>query len=163
MCVKQSLSFSYYVVSDSLPFLLLEGLTEAVDKLVQFLAVPTQEVPDVLRAPQAVRLRWADLGGAGLPIQGPGNAQDAVALLLVIVEGLLKQDRDHRRSREAGSQQDLPVLDPDLLDHTDEAGGDDHNETSLSSGVNVPPHTLQEGTIKPKCVHFNMRWRRVPV
>lgn len=106
------------MVSESLPLLLLEGLTEAEDELVQFLGVATQELPDVLHALQAVRRRRAELGRARLHLHGPGDAQDAVALLLVVVEGFLEQDRDRRRSREAGSQQDLPVLDPDLLRYT---------------------------------------------
>lgn len=110
---------SYDVVSESLPLLLLERLTEAVDELLQFLGVAAQELPDVLHAPQAVWRRRVVLGRAGLHLHGPGDAQDAVALLLVVVEGFLKQDGDGRWSWEAGSQQDLPVLDPDLLKDTD--------------------------------------------
>lgn len=109
---------SYYVVSESLPLLLSEGLTEAQDEFVQFLGVSAQELPDLLQALQAVGGRRAELGRARVHLHRPGDAQDAVALLLVVVEGLLKQDGDWRRSREAGSQQDLPVLDPDLLQHT---------------------------------------------
>lgn len=85
---------SYYVVSESLPLLLSEGLTEAVDEFVQFLGVASQELPYVLQALQAVRGRRAQLGRARLLLDGPGDAQDAVALLLVVVEGFLKQDGD---------------------------------------------------------------------
>lgn len=109
--------WSYYVVSESLPLLLFEGLTEAVDEFVQLLGVAAQELPDLLQALQTVWGRWAELTRARLHLDGPGDAQDAVALLLVIVEGFIKQDGDRRRSRKAGSQQDLPVLDPDLLQH----------------------------------------------
>lgn len=105
----------YYVVPESLPLLLPEGLTEALDVLVHLLGVAAQELPDVLQAPQAVRRRRADLGQARVHLHGPGDAQDAVALLPVVVEGLLEQDGDRHWSREPGSQQDLPVLDPDLL------------------------------------------------
>lgn len=105
------------MVSESLPLLLLEGLTEAVDELVQFLSVATQKLPDVLQALQAVGGRRAELGRVGVHLDGPRDAQDAVALLLVVVESFLKQDGDRRRGRGAGSQQDLPVLDPDLLQH----------------------------------------------
>lgn len=52
MSVPESLS--YYVVSESLPLLLLEGLAEALDELVQFLGVAAQELPGVLQALQAV-------------------------------------------------------------------------------------------------------------
>lgn len=45
---KQRNRSSYYVVSESLPLLLLEGLTEALDELVQFLGVAAQELPDIL-------------------------------------------------------------------------------------------------------------------
>lgn len=114
----QGSSFSYDVVSESLLFLLLEGLTEAVDELVQFLGVASQELLNIVQAPQAVRRRRTHLVWAWIHLHGPGDAQDAVALLLVIVEGFLKQDGDHRWIWEAGSQQDLPVLDPDLLQHT---------------------------------------------
>ncbi len=106
------------MVSESLPLLLFEGLTEAVDEFVQFLGVAAQELPDVLQTLQAVGGRRAELVRARVHLDGPGDAQDAVALLLVVVEGFLKQNGDRRRSREAGSQQDLPVLDPDLLQHT---------------------------------------------
>lgn len=105
----------YYVVPESLPLLLPEGLTEALDVLVHLLGVAAQELPDVLQAPQAVRRRRADLGQARVHLHGPGDAQDAVALLPVVVEGLLEQDGDRHWSREPGTQQDLPVLDPDLL------------------------------------------------
>lgn len=113
---------SYYVVSQSLPLLLFEGLTEDLDELVQFLGVAAQELSDVLQALQAVGGRRARLSLAGVPLalagvhlHWSGDAQDAVALLLVVVEGFLKQDGDGRWSGEAGSQQDLPVLDPNIL------------------------------------------------
>lgn len=115
---KQRREVSHYVVSESLPLLLPEGLTEALDESVHFLGVAAQELPDVLQAPQAVRGWRAELGLARVHLHGPGDAQDAVALLLVVVEGFVEQDGDRRRSREAGSQQDLPVLDPDLLQRT---------------------------------------------
>ncbi len=105
------------MVSESLPLLLSEGLTEAVDELVQFLRVAAQELPDVLQTLQAVGWRRAELGWARLHLHRPGDAQDAVALLLVVVEGLIKEDGDRRWSREAGSKQNLPVLDPDFLQH----------------------------------------------
>ena len=50
-------------------------------------------------------------------VDGSGDAQDAVTLLLVVVEGLLKQDRDGGWGLESCAQPDLPVLDTDLLDH----------------------------------------------
>lgn len=113
---------SYYVVSESLPLLLLEGLTEDLDEFVQFLGVAAQELSDVLQALQAVGGRRAQLSLArvhlalaGVHLHWSGDAQDAVALLLVVVEGFLKQDGDGRWSGEAGSQQDLPVLDPNIL------------------------------------------------
>lgn len=113
---------SYYVVPESLPLLLFEGLTEELDEFVQLLAVAAQELPDVLQALQAVGGRRARLslagvrlGLAGVHLHRSGDAQDAVALLLVVVEGFLKQDGDGRRGGEAGSQQDLPVLDPNIL------------------------------------------------
>lgn len=115
---REEENLSYYVVSESLSLLLSEALTEALDELVQFLSVAAEELPDVLHALQAVGGRRAELGRARVHLQGPGDAQDAVALLLVVVKGFVKQDGDRRRSREAGSQQDLPVLDPDLLQHT---------------------------------------------
>lgn len=87
-------SQSYYVVSEPLPLLLFEGLTKAVDELVQFLGVTSQELPDVLQAPQAVGGWRAELGRARIHLNRPGDAQDAVALLLVVVEGFLKQDGD---------------------------------------------------------------------
>lgn len=105
------------MVSESLPLLLPEPLTEALDEFVQFLCMAAQELSDVLQALQAVGGRRAELGRAGLHLHRSGDAQDAVALLQVVVEGFLKQDRDRRGSREAGAQQDLPVLDPDLLKH----------------------------------------------
>lgn len=113
---------SYYVVSEALPLLLFEGLTEDLDEFVQFLAVAAQELSDVLQALQAVGGRRAQLSLAGvhLALAGvhlhwSGDAQDAVALLLVVVEGFLKQDGNGGWSGEAGSQQDLPVLDPNIL------------------------------------------------
>lgn len=115
---REEENLSYYVVSESLSLLLSEALTEALDELVQFLSVAAEELPDVLHALQAVGGRRAELGRARVHLHGPGDAQDAVALLLVVVKGFVKQDGDRRRSREAGSQQDLPVLDPDLLQHT---------------------------------------------
>lgn len=120
--VVRKINQSYYVVSESLPLLLFEGLTEDLDEFVQLLAVAAQELPDVLQALQAVGGRRArlSLAGvhlalAGVHLHWSGDAQDAVALLLVVVEGFLKQDGDGRRSGEAGSQQDLPVLDPNIL------------------------------------------------
>ena len=106
---------AHYVVSESLPLLLPEGLTEALDEPVQFLGMAAQELPDVVQALQAVRRRWAELRLARVHLHGPGDAQDVVALLLVIVEGFVEQDGDRRWSWEAKPQQDLPVLDPDLL------------------------------------------------
>lgn len=94
-------SLSHYVVSESLPLLLLEGLAKALDELVQFLGVAAQELPDVLQALQAIGGRQADICRVGLHLHGPGDAQDAVALLLLIVEGFLKQDGDGCWSREA--------------------------------------------------------------
>lgn len=85
---------SHYVVSESPPLLLSEGLTEALDESVHFLGVAAQELPDVLQALQAVRGRRAELGLARVHLHGPGDAQDAVALLLVVVEGLVEQDGD---------------------------------------------------------------------
>lgn len=110
------------MVSESLPLLLLEGLTEAVDELVQFLGVAAQELPDVLHTLQAVGGRRAEFGGACIHFDRPGDAEDAVALLKLIVEGFLKQDGHRGRSREAGSKQDLPLLNPDLLKHTTRTG-----------------------------------------
>ena len=115
---REEENLSYYVVSESLSLLLSEALTEALDELVQFLSVAAEKLPDVVHALQAVGGRRAELGRARVHLHGPGDAQDAVALLLVVVKGFVKQDGDRRRRREAGSQQDLPVLDPDLLQHT---------------------------------------------
>lgn len=108
------------MVAESLPLLLLEALAEDLDELVQFVGVAAQELPHIFQALQAVRgrgQRWRRLRLrlAGVHLHGPGDAQDAVALLLLVVEGLLKQDGDGGRGREAGAQQDLPVLDPDIL------------------------------------------------
>jgi len=108
------------VVPQPPPLLLPEALVEHQDELVQLLAVAAQEAPDVLQAPQAVRRRRAGGGGrARLRLHGPGDAQDAVALLAGVVEGLLEQDGHRGRRREAGAQQDPAVLDPDLLEHTE--------------------------------------------
>lgn len=103
------------MVAQPLPLLLSEALAEALDQLVQLQRVSAQKLPHVLQTLQAVRGRRAELGRAGLHLHRPGDAQDAVALLLVVVEGLVEQDGDGHRGREAGAQQDLPVLDPDLL------------------------------------------------
>lgn len=69
-------------------------------------------------------------------LYGPGDAEDVVALLLVIVEGLIKQDGDRSQSRKAGSQQDVSVLDPDLLQRED-----NHFISSLS----IKRPTIQTG------------------
>lgn len=82
------------MVSESLPLLLLEGLTEALDELVQFLGVAAQELPDILHTLQAVRRQRVLLCRTLVHVDGPGDAQDAVALLLVVVERFLKQDGD---------------------------------------------------------------------
>lgn len=108
------------MVAKSLPLLLLEALAEDLDEFVQFVGVATQELAHVLQALQAVRRRrqrWRRLRLrlAGVHLHGPGDAQDAVALLLLVVEGLLEQDGDGGWGREAGAKQDLPVLDPDIL------------------------------------------------
>lgn len=84
----------HYVVSESFPLLLSEGLTEALDELVQFLSVMAQEVSDILQALQAVGGRWAELRQAWVRFHGSGDAQDVVALLLVIVEGFVEEDGD---------------------------------------------------------------------
>ena len=83
------------MVSESLPLLLLKGLTKAVDELVQFLGMTAQELLDILQAPQAVRGWRTALSWVLLHFHWPGDAQNAVALLLIIVEGFLKQDGDH--------------------------------------------------------------------
>lgn len=80
------------MVSESLPLLLLEALTEALNELVQFQSMTAQELFDVLHTLQAVRLRHAELGRAGVYLYRPGDAQNAVALLLVIIEGFFKED-----------------------------------------------------------------------
>lgn len=54
------------MVSESLPLLLLEALTEALNELVQFQSMTAQELFDVLHTLQAVRLRHAELGRAGV-------------------------------------------------------------------------------------------------
>lgn len=115
---KSPNSLSYYVVSESLPLLFLEGLTKAQDELVQFLGVAAQELLDILQALQAVRGQRVLLCRTRVHLDGARDAQDAVALLLVVVERFLKQDGDRRRSRKARPQQDLPVLDPDILKYT---------------------------------------------
>lgn len=112
---EKDLTVSYNVVSKSFLLLLFESLTEALDKPVQFLGVMTQELLGILQAPQTVRWRRTDLSQARFHLQGSGDAQNAVALLLIIVEGFLKQNWNHRWSWEARSQQDLPVLDVDFL------------------------------------------------
>lgn len=109
---------SHYVMPQSFPLLLSEGLAEALNELVQFLGVAAQELPDVLQGLQAVGGRRVELGLARVHLHRSGDAQDAVALLLVVIEGFVEQDGDRRRSREVGPQQDLPVLDPDLLKPT---------------------------------------------
>lgn len=106
------------MVPQSLPLLLSEGLAEALNELVQFLGVAAQELPDVLQVLQAVGGRRVGFGLARVHLHRSGDAQDAVALLLVVVEGFVEQDGDRHRSWEAGPQQDLPVLDPDLLKPT---------------------------------------------
>lgn len=126
------------MVAKSLPLLLLEALAEGLDELVQFVGVAAQEFAHILQALQAVRgrrQRWRSLclRLAGVHLHGPGDAQDAVALLLLVVEGLLKQDGDGGRGWEAGTQQDLPVLDPDTLQRERHASGERVTGTTLQS------------------------------
>lgn len=105
------------MVSEALPLLLSEGLAEALDQLVQLLRVVTQEVLDIFQTLQGGRGQRAGLTLIRACLYGPGDAEDAVALLLVVVEGLVKQDGDRSQSRKPGSQEDLSVLDPDRLRH----------------------------------------------
>lgn len=106
---------TYYVVAESLSFLHPEGLTEALDQFVQLLGVTAQELPDVLQTLEAVGSRQPEISWTRFHLHGPGDAQDAVALLQVVVKGFFKQDGDRGWELEARPQQDLPVLDPDLL------------------------------------------------
>lgn len=128
------------MVAESLPLLLLEALAEDLDELVQFVGVAAQELPHIFQALQAVRgrgQRWRRLRLrlAGVHLHWPGDAQDAVALLLLVVEGLLKQDGDGGRGREAGAQQDLPVLDPDILQRETHPSGE--RVSGITFGVAV--------------------------
>lgn len=105
------------MVSEAPPLLLPEGLAEALDQLVQLLRVGTQEVPHILQGGggQPAGLTPTRLRQTRVHLYGPGDAEDAVALLLVVVEGLVKQDGDRSQGRKARSQEDLPVLDLDRL------------------------------------------------
>lgn len=108
---------AHYVVPEAVPLLLHEGLAEALDQLVQLLDMLTQEVPDTFQTPQGVGEQWAGLRHARVHLDGPGDAEDAVALLLVVVEGLIKQDGDRSQSRKPRAQEDPSVLDLDSLQH----------------------------------------------
>lgn len=105
------------MVPEALPLLLPEGLAEALAQLVQLLDVLSQEVPHVFQTPQGAAGQRAGLKHTRVHLYGPGDAEDAVALLLLVVEGLVKQDGDRSQSRKARSQEDPSVLDLDRLQH----------------------------------------------
>lgn len=105
------------MVPEAVPLLLHEGLAEALDQLVQLVDVLTQEVPDAFQAPQGVGEQRAGLRHARVHLYGPGDAEDAVALLPVVVEGLIKQDGDRSQSRKPRAQDDPSVLNLDCLQH----------------------------------------------
>lgn len=94
----------HYVVSETFPLLLSEGLTEALDQFVQLLCVVSQELPYIFQILQVGWVRWAEITKTQVHLYGPGDAQNVVALLLVIVESLIKQDGDRSQSRKTGSQ-----------------------------------------------------------
>lgn len=91
---REEENLPHYVVSETLPLLLSEGLTEALDQFVQLLCVVTQELPDIVQTLQTGGGRRAKIMRTRVHLYGPGDAENVVALLLVIVEGLIKQDGD---------------------------------------------------------------------
>lgn len=107
------------MVTEALPLLLSEGLTEALDQLVQLLRVVAQELLDVLQTLQGGGGPGARLRQTRVHLDGPGDAEDAVALLPLVVEGLVKQDGDRSQSGKPGPQEDLSVLDLDCLRQKD--------------------------------------------
>lgn len=54
---REEANLPHYVVSETFPLLLSEGLTEALDQFVQLLCVVAQELPDIVQILQAVGVR----------------------------------------------------------------------------------------------------------